>query len=151
MQQAIGDPPDVSGWKAYYQSPGFYKYWINTDTLPKRNQYMDILATTGYTINGFKVVVNGLQWIKKFNDPADPNLLIDALSNHLLGIGISGPHKAQLKRDILLAGQSDDHYWTGAWNTYLTNPGNAANTKHVTTAISSLIKYFMNLPEFQLA
>lgn len=46
MQQNIGDPPDVSGWKAYYQEPQFYEVWVNSDTLPKRNQYTDTLIVT---------------------------------------------------------------------------------------------------------
>ncbi|MEY3351111.1 MAG: hypothetical protein RIQ50_1222 [Bacteroidota bacterium] len=150
MQQNIADPPDVSGWKAYYQEPGYYGYWVNTDTLPKRIQYLDILATTGYTMNGFKVSVNGVSLVRKFSRPEEPNLLIDDLVKHFLGLGITPAHKAQLKRDILLAGQSEDYYWTNAWETYITAPSNAANTKHVTTAITSLIKYLMNLPEFQL-
>jgi len=150
MQQNLGDPPDVSGWKAFYQEPGFYEYWINTDTLPKRIQYLDILATTGYTMNGFKVAVNGVNLVRKFSRPENPNFLIDDLVNHLLGIGITPAHKTQLKRDILLAGQSEDYYWTNAWETYVATPSNAANTKHVTTAITSLVKYLMNLPEYQL-
>lgn len=151
LQQNIGDPPDVSGWKAYYQDPGFYEYWINTDTLPKRIQYLDYLATTGYTLNGFKMVVDHIAYSKGFTSPGDPNLLIDDMVDHLLGVPISSSHRAQLKRDILLSGQSQDYYWTNAWDTYISTPSNAANTKYVTTALTNLIKYFVDLPEYQLS
>jgi len=150
LQQNLGDPPDVSGWKAYYQEPGYYEYWINTDTLPKRIQYLDSLVTNGYTVSGFKVVVDGLAYVKKMAAPRDPNKLIDELADHILGIPISTQHKAQLKRDILLSGQSDDLYWATAWDLYISTPSNAANTKYVTTAITNLIKYMVDLPEFQL-
>ncbi len=150
LQQNPGDPPDVSGWKAYYQEPGFYKYWINTDTLPKRIQYLDTLVTTGYTFSGFKIVVDGAAWVKLCKAPGDPNQLIDDLCEYLLGVNISSSHKAQLKRDILLAGQAEDYYWTTAWDTYVAAPSQAANTKHVTTAITTLIKYLVDLPEYQL-
>lgn len=150
LQQNLGDPPDVSGWKAYYQEPGFYEYWINTDTLPKRIQYLDALVTSGYTVSGFKVVVDGLAYVRKMTAPNDPNKLIDELSAHILGLPISASHKAQLKKDILLSGQSDDFYWTGAWDLYISTPSNAANTKYVTTAITNLIKYMVDLPEYQL-
>jgi uncharacterized protein (DUF1800 family) len=151
LQQNIGDPPDVSGWKAYYQEPAFYEYWINTDTLPKRIQYLEYLATTGYTLSGFKMVVDQIGYAKGFANPGDPNMLIDDMVQHLLGVPISASHKAQLKRDILLAGQNQDYYWTNAWDTYLSTPSNTANTKHVTTALTSLIKYFVALPEYQLS
>lgn len=150
LQQNIGDPPDVSGWKAYYQDPGFYEYWINTDTLPKRIQYLDYLVTTGYTFSGFKMVVDSIAYTKGFAAPGDPNQLISDIADHLLGVGLSASHRAQLKRDILLAGQSEDYYWTNAWDTYLSTPSNAANTKHVTTALTTLIKYMVDLPEYQL-
>ena len=150
LQQNPGDPPDVSGWKAYYQEPGFYKYWINTDTLPKRIQYLDTLVTTGYTFSGFKIVVDGASWVKLCKAPGDPNQLIDDLCEYMLGVNISSSHKAQLKRDILLAGQAEDYYWTTAWDTYVAAPSQAANTKHVTTAITTLIKYLVDLPEYQL-
>ena len=150
MQQNIGDPPDVSGWKAYYQEPGYYKFWINTDTLPKRIQYLDTLVAIGFTFGGFKMVVDGVSWIKQFPNPGDPNSLIETLCVHLLGVDLSASHKAQLKTDFLLAGQSQDYYWTDAWELFLSTPSNMANTKHVSTAVTSLIKYLVDLPEYQL-
>jgi uncharacterized protein (DUF1800 family) len=150
LQQNLGDPPDVSGWKAYYQEPGYYEYWINTDTLPKRIQYLEALVNNGYTVSGFKVVVDGLAYVRKMPSPRDPNKVIDELADHLLGIPISTQHKAQLKRDILLSGQSDDLYWATAWDLYISTPSNMANTKYVTTAITNLIKYMVGLPEYQL-
>jgi len=150
LQQNLGDPPDVSGWKAYYQEPGYYEYWINTDTLPRRIQYLEVLVGNGYTVGGFKVVVDGLTYVRKMPAPRDPNKVIDELADHLLGISISAQHKAQLKRDILLSGQSDDLYWTTAWDLYISTPSNMANTKYVTTAITNLIKYMVGLPEYQL-
>jgi hypothetical protein len=150
MQQNIGDPPDVSGWKAYYQEPGYYKFWINTDTLPKRIQYLDTLVAVGYTFGGFKMVVDGTSWIKLFPNPADPNSLVETLCVHLLGVDISASHKAQLKTDFLLAGQAQDYYWTDAWQLFIGTPSNMANTKHVSTAVTNLIKYLVDLPEYQL-
>lgn len=150
LQQNLGDPPDVSGWKAYYQEPGYYEYWINTDTLPKRIQYLDYLVVTGYTFSGFKMVVDAISFVKKFSAPGDPNKLISDLVIHMLGIDLSQSHKDQLKRDILLSGQTNDLYWTNAWDTYMVTPSNATNTKYVTTALTNLIKYLVDLPEYQL-
>ncbi len=150
LQQNIGDPPDVSGWKAYYQEPSFYEYWINTDTLPKRIQYLDYLVTTGYTFSGFKMVVDGLSYVKKMAAPGDPNKLIDEMTGNLSCITLSSQHKAQMKKDILLSGQSSDYYWTTAWDLYISTPSNTANTKYVTAAITNLIKYIVDLPEYQL-
>jgi uncharacterized protein (DUF1800 family) len=151
MQQNIGDPPDVSGWKAYYQAPQFYEVWINSDTLPKRNQFTDIMIVNGYTFNGKKIQIDAPQFAKTLSNPGDPNKLIDDLVNSIFRIDISAASKTQLKSDILLGGQSTDFYWTDAWNTYVTTPGNASNTQTVVNRLRDLVKYLMDLSEYQLA
>ncbi|MEY4054461.1 MAG: hypothetical protein RL034_1379 [Bacteroidota bacterium] len=151
MQQNIGDPPDVSGWKAYYQEPQFYEVWINSDTLPKRNQFTDTMLVSGYTYNSKKIMLDPLEYAKTFTNPGDPNAFIAELTERLLGLDISAASKAQLKKDILLSGQSTDIYWTQAWDLYISTPTNTANTTTVRTKIRDLVKYLMNLAEYQLA
>jgi uncharacterized protein (DUF1800 family) len=150
MQQNIGDPPDVSGWKAYYQEPQFYEIWINSDTLPKRNQFTDTMLVSGYTYNSKKIMLDPLEYAKTFAAPGDPNAFIAELTARILGLDISAASKAQLKKDILLSGQSTDIYWTQAWDLYISTPTNTANTTSVRTKIRDLIKYLMNLAEYQL-
>lgn len=151
MQQNIGDPPDVSGWKAYYQEPQFYQIWINSDTLPKRNQFTDTMVVNGYSFNGNRIQIDGISLIRTFANPADPNILLNELIGHLFRIDLSEASKAQIKRDILLSGQTSDHYWTDAWNLMISNPSNTANATTVRNKIRDLIKYLMNLAEYQLA
>lgn len=151
MQQNIGDPPDVSGWKAYYQAPQFYEMWINSDTLPKRNQFTDSMIYTGYTFNGKRIIIDGTAFAKTLSNPGDPNQLIDDILTIVYRIDISPASKQQLKTDILLGGQTADYYWTGAWNTYINTPGDLANTTTVNNRLRDLLKYFMDLSEYQLA
>ncbi len=151
LQQNIGDPPDVSGWKAYYQIPQFYEIWINSDTLPKRNQFTDTMVVSGYTFNSYKMQIDVLTYARGLPNPGDPNKLVSDIVNHIYRIDISTSSKNQLKTDILLGGQSSDYYWTDAWNQYLSNPTNTANTNTVRNRLRDLIKYFMDLSEYQLA
>lgn len=151
MQQNIGDPPDVSGWKAYYQMPQFYEIWVNSDTLPKRNQFSDTMIVSGYTFNSKKIQIDGIAVAQSLSSPGDPNKLIDELCKKMLRIDISLTSKNQLKTDILLGGQSTDSYWTDAWTLYLTTPTNTSNATTVKNRLRDLIKYLMNLPEYQLA
>lgn len=151
MQQNIGDPPDVSGWKAYYQAPQFYENWISSDTLPKRNQFTDNMVQSGYTFNGKKIIVDGAAFAKTLSNPGDPNQLIDDILKIIFRIDISAASKLQLKTDILLGGQTTDHYWTDAWNLYISNPANTSNTTTVKNRLRDLLRYFMDLSEYQLA
>ncbi len=77
MSQNIGDPPNVSGWQAYYQAPQFHEMWINSDTLPKRSRFTDTMIVSGYTRNGKKIIIDALAFTKTLANPADPNALLD--------------------------------------------------------------------------
>ncbi|MBA4196732.1 MAG: DUF1800 domain-containing protein [Chitinophaga sp.] len=151
MQQDIGDPPDVSGWKAYYQAPQFYEIWINSDTLPKRNQFTDIMIVSGYTFNGKKLIIDATEYFKLLSNPANPNTLISDACKYLLAVDISAASKAQIKTDILLGGQTNDAYWSDAWNKFISTPTDTANAATVKNRARDLIKYLMDLPEYQLS
>jgi uncharacterized protein (DUF1800 family) len=151
MQQSIGDPPDVSGWKAYYQEPQFYEIWINADTLPKRNQFTDTLIVSGYTFNSKKIAVDGSEFAKTLPNPGDPNILLTDSIKILFRIPLSQASRDQIKKDILLGGQTSDYYWTNAWNQFINVPTDMANANIVKTRLRDLYKYLMNLSEYQLA
>jgi hypothetical protein len=151
MQQNIGDPPDVSGWKAYYQEPQFYEIWINSDTLPKRNQFTDVMVTSGYTFSGKRIMIDVIAFAKTLPNPSDPNILIEDAIKILYRAPLSAASKNQIKTDILLVGQSTDYYWTEAWTAHTNNPADAAAATLVRNRLRDLFKYFMNLAEYQLA
>ena len=150
MQQNIGDPPDVSGWKAYYQAPQFYEIWINSDTYPKRVQFTDTMCVSGYTYNSKKIIVDGIAYAQTLSNPGDPNILLNDVLKYLFRIDLSAASKAQIKKDILLGGQVTDGYWTDIWNTYISTPTNTANATLVKNRLRDLLKYCMDLSEFQL-
>jgi uncharacterized protein (DUF1800 family) len=148
--QNLGDPPNVAGWPAYYQTPQFYELWVNTDTLPKRNQFTDIMIGNGYTRNGKKIWIDAVEFTKTLPNPSDPNQLITDVLDIIFQLDLSLATRNQLKKDFLLSGQDQDYYWTNAWNAYIFNPV-TTNYNIVNTRLRGLYKYFMNLAEYQLA
>lgn len=150
MQQGALEPPNIAGWPPYYQSPNFHKLWINADTLPKRQDFAKNLVNNGVRSFGqsgsITVVVNHIEFVKTLTNPEDPNALIDELSELMLGIPLSVEHKAQLKRDKLLTGQTQDYYWTDAW----LDAVDGKNTNTVISRLKSLFDYLVRLEEFQL-
>ncbi len=151
LQQAIGDPPDVSGWKAYYQEPSFYEIWINSDTYPKRNQFTDQMLYNGFTISAKKAVIDSVAFTKTFSNPSDPNVLINDAISALYRISLSQATRDQIKKDLLLTGQSQDHYWTNAWIAHVSNPSDTMAFNTVNDRLRGLYKYLMNLAEYHLA
>lgn len=150
LGQNPSDPPNVAGWPAYYQVPEFYELWINADTLPKRNKFTDLMAESGYTRNGKKVAIDTIAFAKSIcANPSDPNVLIDAAFANLFSTDVSATLKANLKKQILLSGQLSDYYWTDAWNAYQAS-ATTINFNIVNVRLKALLKYIMNLPEYQL-
>lgn len=151
QQQSLLDPPNVAGWPAYYQEPQYYEIWINSDTLPKRNQLTDLMVYVGYKRNGQTLIIDSIAFANQFGaDAADPNKLIDHTLDMLYAIDISANQKAFLK-SILLSGQAQDYYWTDIWNLYKSDPNNVNNKKMVDDRLKAMHKYLMNLAEYQLS
>ena len=151
LGQNLADPPNVAGWPAYYQSPEFYELWINADTLPKRNKFTDLMVDTGYTRNGRRVIIDGIALAKTISSkPADPNQLIQDLFSLFISTEIDQTIKDNLKKQILLSGQTSDYYWTDAWNSYQSIQ-NTINFNLVNNRLKTLLKYIMNLPDYQLS
>ncbi len=70
---------------------------------------------------------------------------------YLLRLPLTQASKNQLKTDILLSGQTQDHYWTDAWNAYIANPNDTTNATIVKNRLRDLYIYLMKLAEYQLA
>jgi uncharacterized protein (DUF1800 family) len=151
MNQDIGDPPNVSGWPAYYQEPQFYEYWINSDTLPKRNQYTDLMVNNGYTRNGRTIKIDVVEFAKLLPNAADPNALIDDSLAILFRLSLTTASKQSIKKQILLSNQDQDYYWSNAWNAYIVSPTGPGNFTTVNTRLKDLFRYFLSLAEYQLA
>lgn len=150
MGQSLHDPPNVSGMPAYYQEPSFHEIWINSDSLPKRNQFTDTMIASGYSRNGFRVQFNCVAFAQTLPNPGNPNDLIDAAVKLFFRNELSAQSKSQIKTQILLTGQQWDYYWTNAWAAYESSP-TTANFNTVNTRLKALFQYLFNLSEYQLA
>jgi hypothetical protein len=109
-----------------------------------------MLCYNGFSRNGFKLVYDLVGFVTQFTDPSDPNLLISELSQLLYAVSLSQTSMNAIKTSFLLGGQANDYYWTNAWNAYAINPTdvNAKNT--VNTKLQAMMKYMLDLSEYQL-
>lgn len=151
--QNLGDPPNVSGWPAYYQVPNFHEVWVNTDTFPKRLRFSDLLmSSTGYSLgSGKKIIVDFVKFTDSFGaDASDPNTLISRVLEILYRVPPTNAMLAYLKTTILLDGQASDHYWSDAWDAYKASP-TTANFNIVNIRLQKFYTFIVRNPEYQLA
>jgi hypothetical protein len=146
--QKLGNPPDVAGWDAYYE----HELWISSEPLRRRKEFCDkLLASNAY---GMKVDV--LAFTLTLNNPDDPNLLIEEAIS-LLHPFPSDPAVKTILKAILLSNQTQDYYWTTAWNNYvgtIGQPTSTLNTTYANTArtrLQSLYQAITNMAEFHLS
>ncbi|MBF9142962.1 DUF1800 domain-containing protein [Hymenobacter properus] len=151
QQQVIGDPPNVAGWAAYYQTPQFHELWINAVTLPRRNQITDLLIGSGYTRNGVKIVIDVLALTQSFPaaTASDCNLLIAEYVKLMVPITLTANQLAFLKTALLPG--LPDFEWTVEWQQYLAAPTNTAKKAAVTTKLQAMLRALMGLAEYHLS
>jgi len=162
--QDINDPPNVAGWPAYYQTPSYHEIWVDTSTYPYRKGAYEAISKSNFTLDpkktydgsnspsyGFKTKMNFVDFVKKFDNPSDPNALIAEAAEMMLGAPLSQAVKDALKTNYLLLGQSTDYYWTDAWEVYIANPNtNDPESRKVPTMLQDLFNYLMSSAEYHL-
>ncbi len=146
----LHDPPNGSGMTAYYTEPVFHEIWINSDSLPKRNQFTDTMVNTGFTRNGQRVIFNLVPYVQQFSNPGNPDDLINDVLKYIFRNQLSYESKRSIKIQILLSNQLYDYYWTNAWTAYIASP-TTANFNVVNNRLKQLFQYFFNLSEYQLS
>ena len=149
QQQTFGDPPSVAGWPAYYQVPQYHEIWINTDTLPKRNQISDVMVLTGVRRGGEQIVIDPVAVAEMFDNPQDASKLVEDMVDYYYTLDVSSDQKEHMT-SFLLSGQAAS-YWTLAWNAYKADPTNTTLRNVVALRLQGLLKYIMNLAEHQLS
>jgi hypothetical protein len=134
MQQDLFQPPDVSGYPAYTQEPMHYELWVNSNSLPRRADYTDLLVTDS--------VIDVRGFANMSSNPANPDTLINDVTGLLLRYPLSTASKTWVKNKFLLNNTTDNTLWTNAWN--------SNNIAVIDPALKELFKFIMNLPEFHL-
>ena len=151
LQQTLGDPPNVAGWAAYYQTPQFHELWINAVTLPRRNQVTDLFISSGHTRSGVKIVIDPVALAQSFPavTASDCNLLIDEFVRLMVPVVLTANQLAFLKAALLPG--LPDFEWTVEWQDYLAAPTTMGKKAAVTTKLQAMLRALMGLAEYHLS
>jgi len=145
--------PTVAGWKAYYQAPNYYRWWINTYYLPKRNQISAGCIGGGlvpYLGNQTQIaqLVDLIDYISNIENAHDPNDLIYGITNTVLPYPITEIQKDFLK-EIIIPGLPDFE-WGVEYGEFLGDPNNEEKRNAINNKLVALFRAIMEMPEFQL-
>lgn len=145
LEMNIFSHPNVAGWKAFYQAPQFTKLWINSVSLPIRQQLSDKLIK-GYRVNGFLLKLNLLDFVVNLDNPTDPNDLINGIAATLFAQPLTAEQLIALKA-IILPGLPD-YEWTVEYGDYLA--GDTSLESAIQNKLEALIETMLKMPEFYL-
>ncbi|MFM8569104.1 MAG: DUF1800 family protein [Candidatus Kapaibacterium sp.] len=151
QQQNLMDPPSVAGWPAYYQSPDFYKQWINSVTLPNRYGYTDtILYGTAPRVPP-NLAFDTLAFVAAHGtDASDAHTLVRDVGAVLMpAYNLTEEEITYLTEKVLMAG-SQVYEWTKIWSEYLAAPTNTLKKKAAEDRLKALFRYMFRMGEFQL-
>lgn len=149
LQMVYGNPPSVSGWKAYYQAPSYYEIWINSVTLPYRMNFTKALSLVGVQQSGQSIMVDVLKLVDELPNPSDINELIDEWVKMLFPQPITEKQIAYLK-EILIPGLPD-YEWTVEYLHYQSNQDDENTVRSMENKLRLLLDAMLSMPEFYLS
>lgn len=141
--------PSVAGWPAYYQEPSYYRIWINSVTLPLRQNITDGVAWTGFNVGGFVNAVDALQLVNDLIDPYDPNKVIEEFALLLFPNGVTANQIDFLKEALIFG--LPDFEWTTEYANYIADPADEELANAVALKVRNLLSTMMKLSEFYLS
>ncbi len=148
MGQAYMEPPSVSGWPAYYQTPAFSQLWVNSAVLKTRFQVSDFMTLlTGVPGNGNNWKFSTLTFLDNLSMPSDAPTVIDDIADVFTPKGLSATQKLLLK--TVLTNGLPDFEWTLQYNEYVANPGDPMYSDPVVQRVELVLQQLFHMPEFQ--
>jgi uncharacterized protein (DUF1800 family) len=143
-------PENVAGYPAYYQEPGYSRYWFNGSTLIARYKMIEILLTGNRVLlsgNNGGVQLNCPNFVRNsgyFSNPVDSGLLVDEFLAYVF-VETPNSERRQYFLNILLDDLSPIN-WMMEWNNYIST--NSATS--VKVALDRFVKAVFSSQEYQL-
>jgi len=143
-------PPNVAGWKAFYQEPLYYRNWINSATLPLRKGLSDQLFANTSRLSGYGTVeFSLLKQVNQFAEPGELWPMIDEWVALLFPRPIPDSQRTFLK-ELLLPGLPDTQ-WAVEYANYQANPNDESIARALETNLRRMVRSMLEMPEYQLS
>lgn len=135
--QNLFDPPSVAGWPAYFQTPQFDELWLDSAAYAARNSAVQGIIGQGFNTGpdfyqaasrNLLRKPNLLAAVAEMGDASDPNVVVAGCADMLYAIPVSQGILDTIKTNRLLLGQSNDTYWSDAYEIYVADPNTTNQT-----------------------
>ncbi|HEX6227620.1 MAG TPA: DUF1800 family protein [Chryseolinea sp.] len=152
------NPYDVAGYEAYHQYPVYHRYWITTNSLSKRYDFIRMLidaqGTMGFNVNTYEYVRDNFAAVA-----ADSEALLIALATYLLPhhdaltfdeladdtSSLTAPRLTYFKNRFLTdVSMNPEAYWTDTWN-------QGTDIGELREWLNRLFGALLQSPEYQLS
>ena len=149
QQMAIFEVPSVAGWKAYHQSPVFYRDWINSASLALRKRMMTDIKWLTQNVSSDTKGYDFVNFIETLDNPLQVNDLIDEVCQLFFSRPMIQEQKDFFK-EALIPGLPDFE-WTVEYQEYLSDPTNETKRQGVENKLWDMFHTMMGVPEFHLS
>lgn len=151
LSMGLGNPDQVAGWKATYETPDLSEWWINSITMENRTQLTDQVVQSNP--DAIIAIAQGT------SNPADPNALIADLANLFFPSSLTSDYPGPITSDqhdflkgILLPGLPDFEWNAQIWGPYMAS-STKAGPAYVSLAgrLTGLFKFMFSMAEYHLS
>ncbi|HHP7241645.1 MAG TPA: DUF1800 family protein [Cyclobacteriaceae bacterium] len=148
QNQDILDPPDVAGWRAYYQEPIYYRYWMSPSTLSERDRFIKrVMRKNGITKKSVFMRIDPLNVLEEIENADDPKKVVTTFIELLIAFPLSSIQIDAIEKKFTELSSSK---WNRTYRKYLENPYDVDNKNYIKSRLNVLIQNIIRLPHFQL-
>lgn len=141
------NPPSVSGWKAYYQEPGWSKNWITTTTLKDRFRVAELYLKSNSNFNR-SIGANLIDALANFERPESPLELVKEFVEWLLPMPLDDTQLHNLKESFIPG--LPDYEWTIEYLAYVEDPADEKLKIALNNKLKQLVFNIVTLPDYQI-
>jgi uncharacterized protein (DUF1800 family) len=159
LQLEFLDQPSVFGSIPYYQT-GYSKNWINESSLGIRGSYMETLVYPSYKVSADYTIGVDILSVLKNAQPNFPDVtgtpaitceqVLSVLSKNLFAVPLTEGQQNFLIDTIMMMNSSPRTTWVKEWDAYRALPTDASRQNTILWRCRALLKYMLNMAEYQV-
>ncbi|MGB3799352.1 MAG: DUF1800 family protein [Lewinella sp.] len=148
MQLDFQQPPTISGWKAYYDSPQYHRHWISPALMQQRYWMVKKVTGRNFHINNNLLPLDLHSFMQTLTDPHNVNEVLKELLLIFMPRSVDEQQFLKLKSWLLQG--SSEMVWSTEMTGYLAHPNKSSYVRPIEDRLYDFFEKFFGMAEFQL-